>query len=107
MTLTHARLHTSLEAIQAQAGIQRQILENYLRQQAAEPTEARSPIAPLLAEPSSLPMLSSVLVAYCTAFSFAANQYSVLLALGLHLYDPALRDIARKHLGSYAKAVRC
>ena len=106
LTLTHTRVHSSLEAIQAQAGIQRQILENYLRQQAAEPTEPRSPIAPLLAEPSSPPMLSNVLAAYCAAFSFAANEYSVLLALGLHLYDPALRDIARKHLGSYAKAVR-
>ncbi len=106
LTSTHTTLHASLEAIQAQAGIQRQVLENYLRQGAAEPTEPRSPIAPLLAEPSSPPMLSNLLAAYCAAFSFAANEYSVLLALGLHLYDPAVREIARKHLSSYATAVR-
>ena len=108
LKLTHATLHASLEAIQAQAGIQRQILETYLRQRAAEPTEPRSPIAPLLAEPSSPPMLSNLLAAYCAAFTFAANEYSVLIALGLHLYDydPALRAIARKHLSTYAKAVR-
>ena len=106
LTSTHTTLHASLEAIQGQAGIQRQVLENYLRQGAAEPTEPRSPIAPLLAEPSSPPMLSNLLAAYCAAFSFAANEYSVLLALGLHLYDPAVREIARKHLSSYATAVR-
>ncbi len=108
LKVTHATLHASLDAIQAQAGIQRQILETYLRQRAAEPTEPRSPIAPLLAEPSSPPMLSNLLAAYCAAFTFAANEYSVLIALGLHLYDydPALREIARKHLSTYAKAVR-
>jgi hypothetical protein len=106
ITLTHPRLHASLEAMQAQAGIQRQDLENYLGQEAPEPTEPRSPLAPLLAEASSSMKLSSLLPAYCAAFSFAANEYSVLIALTLHLYDPALRELARKHLSSYAKAAR-
>jgi hypothetical protein len=91
--------------MQAQAGIQRQDLENYLGQK-AEPTEPRSPLAQLLAEASSSMKLSSLLPAYCAAFSFAANEYSVLIALTLHLYDPALRELARKHLSSYAKAAR-
>jgi hypothetical protein len=106
ITLTHPRLHASLAAMQAQAGIQRQDLENYLGQEAPEPTEPRSPLAPLLAEASSSMKLSSLLPAYCAAFSFAANEYSVLIALTLHLYDPALRELARKHLSSYAKAAR-
>jgi hypothetical protein len=108
LKVTHATLHASMEAIQAQAGIQRQILENYVRQQGAEPIEPQSPIAPLLAEPSSPATMSNLLAAYCAVFTFAASEYSVLIALGLHLYDydPALREIARKHLGTYANAVR-
>ncbi len=106
LTLTRTKLHSSLEAIQAQAGIQRRNLENYLGPEAAQPTEPRSPIAPLLAEPSSSMTISSLLAAYGAAFSFAATEYSVLIALALRLYDPALRALARKHLSSYAKAAR-
>jgi len=106
LTLTHTRLHSSLEAIQAQAGIQRRNLENYLGQEAAQPTEPRSPIAPLLADFSSPLKVSSLLAAYGAAFSFAVMEYSVLIAFALRLYDPALRALARKHLNSYAKAAR-
>ncbi|TMK78876.1 MAG: PDZ domain-containing protein [Actinobacteria bacterium] len=106
ITLTHPRLHASLEAMHDQAGIQRQDLENYLGQEAPEPTEPQSALARLLAEAASSMNLSSLLPAYCAAFSFAANEYSVLIALTLHLYDPALRELARKHLSSYAKAAR-
>src|SRR5438094_914655 len=104
--LTHTMLHSSLEAIQAQAGIQRRSLENYLGPPAAQPTEPRSPIAPLLAESSSSMKVSSLLAAFGTAFNFAAMEYAVLIALALRLYDPALRALARKHLSSYAKAAR-
>ena len=44
ITLTHPRLHASLEAMQAQAGIQRQDLENYLGQEG--PRTNRAAIAP-------------------------------------------------------------
>ncbi len=106
LTLTHPRLQASLRAIQAQAGIQRQDLENYLRQEVAEPTEPRSPVAPMLSESPSSMNLSGLFAAYCAAFSFAACEYSVLIALTLHLYDPALRELARKHLSSYTRASR-
>src|SRR6266480_1387588 len=106
LTLTPTMLHSSLEAIQAQAGIQRRNLEHYLGQSAAQPTEPRSPIAPLLAESSSSMKVSSLLPAFGAAFSFAAMEYSVLIALALRLYDPALRALARKHLSSYSKAAR-
>src|SRR5207249_3969364 len=102
LALTPTMLHSSLAAIQAQAGIQRQNLENYLGQPAAQPTEPRSPIAPLLAESSSSMKVSSLIA----AFSFAAMEYAVLIALALRLYDPALRALGRKHLSSYAKAAR-
>jgi muramidase (phage lysozyme) len=106
LVLTQPRLASSLEAVQAQAGIQRRNLENYLGQEAAKPTEPRSPIAPLLAESSSSMKVSGLLAAYGAAFSFAAMEYSVLIALALRLYDPAVRALARKHLSSYAKATR-
>jgi hypothetical protein len=106
ITLTHPRLHGTLGAIQAQAGIQRRHLENYLRQEAAEPTEPRSPIAPLLRESSSSRTVSSLLSAYYAAFSFATIEYSVLIEIAFRLYDAALRELAPQHLSTYAKATR-
>ena len=106
LTLTPTMLHSSLQAIQAQAGIQRRNLEHYIGQSAAQPTESRSPIAHLLAESSSSMKVSSLLAAFGAAFSFAAMEYSVLIALALRLYDPALRALARKHFSSYSKAAR-
>src|SRR5437870_1179884 len=80
LALTPTMLQSSLAAIQAQAGIQRRNLENYLGQPAAQPTEPRSPIAALLAESSSSMKVSGHLAAFGAAFSFAAMEYAVLIA---------------------------
>lgn len=106
LTLPLGELHASLEAIRGQAGTQRQSLENYLRENGGEPTIPRSAIAPLLAEAFSSGNPLRVLSADYTAFNYAASEYSVLLELALHLYDPALRKLAPQHLRTYTRAVQ-
>ena len=99
-------LQASLSTIRAQAVSQRQGLENYLRANGVEPTISSSPIASLLQPPSSPNQLSHLLSADYAAFNYAAHRYSVLVELALRLYDPALRELAPKHLSTYTRAAR-
>ena len=99
-------LQASLSTIRAQAVSQRQGLENYLRVNGVEPTISPSPIASLLRLPSLPDQLSRLLSADYAAFNYAAHRYSVLVELALRLYDPALRELAPKHLRTYTRAAR-
>ncbi len=93
-----------LSTLQAQAVSQRQGLEDYLHANGLEPAISPSPIAGVLQLLSSPNELSHLISADYAAFNYAAHRYSVLVELALRLYDPALRELAPKHLRTYTRA---
>lgn len=106
LTLPYAELHVSLRAVQSQSIAQRLSLQEYLGEALVEAGLTPSPITTLLAQSSLSGTVAHLLSADCAAFNFAANEYSVLAELSLRLHEPALRELAPKHLASYAGAVR-
>lgn len=97
-------IRASVGTIRALAVSQQQGLEDYLRANGVEPTRSESPIAPLLRLLASTNQPSRLLSADYAAFNFAAHRYSALVELALRLYDPALRELAPKHLRTYTRA---
>lgn len=104
--LAHPELHSSLEAMQSRCSVQGQDLERYLRENDLDTTSMPSPVEQLLEVGHSSGILASALCADSAAFSFAASGYAVLTELSLRLNDPALRELAPRHLTSHAQAVR-
>jgi hypothetical protein len=100
-----SELHGALAEIGVRSRAQRRELEGYLRERGAGPTSQSSPIAALLSV-AGLDGPLGVLSVDHAAFSFAATEYSVLTELALRLCDTSLREIAPRHLASYARAVR-
>ena len=60
---------------------------------AAAPMERQQPV-------------TDVLRADYAAFNYAAVSYAVLFEMALRLYEPALRELAPKHLRAYAEAAQ-
>ena len=50
--------------------------------------------------------VSEILRSDYTAFTYAAISYAMLVELAFRLYDPALRELAPKHLNGYTEAAQ-
>jgi PDZ domain len=96
----------AVERFRAMAKAQRDALSSYLesRGEAANPTA--SEVRVLVGHGEHPQVVSDFLRNDYTAFSYAAISYAMLVELAFRLFDPALRELAPKHLNGYAEAAQ-
>jgi len=81
-------------------------LKSYLerRGESADPTE--SVVRVFVGDGSHPQVVSDILRNDYTAFTYAAISYAMLVELAFRLFDPALRELAPKHLNGHAAAAQ-
>ena len=84
----------------------RDALRSYLdsRGEGADPTA--SMVRVFVGDGPHPQVVSDILRNDYTAFTYAAISYAMLVELAFRLYDPALRELAPKHLNGYAEAAQ-
>lgn len=96
----------AVERFHAMITGQRDALRSYLesRGERAEPTA--SMVRVFVGDGPHPQVVSDILRNDYMAFAYAAMSYAVLFELALRLYDPALRELAPKHLRGYTEAAQ-
>jgi hypothetical protein len=102
----HAEVAAAVERFRAMAAGQRDALAAYLGGTVGEQPVA-TPIRALFSrDGADSPGIAGLLRAAYAAFNYAAMGYAILTELAFRLYEPPLRELARKHLRAYAEAAQ-
>jgi hypothetical protein len=96
----------AVERFHAMITEQRDALRSYLESRGETANPTASGVRAFVGDGPHPQAVSDILRNDCTAFTYAAISYAMLVELALRLYDPDLRALAPKHLNGYAEAAQ-
>ena len=96
----------AVERFHAMITEHRDALRSYLDSQVEGADPTASMIRVFVGDGAQPQVVSDILRDDYTAFTYAAISYAMLVELALRLFDPALRELAPKHLNGYAEAAQ-
>lgn len=94
----------AVERFHAMIKGQRDALRSYLESRGERADPTASVVRVVVGDGPHPQVVSDILRNDYTAFTYAAISYAMLFELALRLYDPALRELAPKHLHGYTEA---
>jgi membrane-associated protease RseP (regulator of RpoE activity) len=100
----HPEVATAMGHIRATIHTQRDALASYLADAGLEANPVENRIVALFAGDAQ--SIADLLRLDFAAFSYAAISYAALCEMSFKLYDPALRELAPRHLEGYVQAAR-